>query len=159
VTAQEDEARRHDVGVDPEVGDDAHGQEVREPPCLALVAAFAVSVTVSPAVAAPHCEKPCKAETTACIRTRCAGLMAKERRECVERCRGLGGCAAIRTLAYIWNECRSDAGGFTVRRELRIRRGNCAPVTVMTLESREPVPDPLRSCELYGAFRQGWVGT
>src|SRR5262249_13801007 len=105
------------------------------------------------------CEKPCKAETAACIRTRCAGQSGAERHACVETCRGIGGCAPLGTLAYVWNECRSDARGSTLRRELRIRRGNCAPVTVMTLDSGAPKPDPLDLCELYGASRQGSATT
>jgi len=124
---------------------------------LALVAAFAILVSASPVGAAQRCEKPCKAETAACIRDRCAGLAGEERYTCLETCRGIGGCAAIRTLAYIWNECRSDARGITVRRELRVRRGNCAPVTVRTIGPAEPIPDPMRLCEGYGALGDGSV--
>src|SRR4029453_14376773 len=55
------------------------------------------------------------------------------------------------------NECRSDARGITLRRELRIRRGNCAPVTVMTLDSGGPIPDPFGLCAGYGAGRGGEI--
>ena len=122
---------------------------------LPLLAALAVAAVASSAVAAPRCEKPCKVDTAACIRSRCAGVDGEARRQCIDTCRGIGGCAAIRTLAYIWNECRSDARGITVRRELRIRRGNCAPVTVRTIGPAEPVPDPLHLCEIYGASGTG----
>ena len=39
---------------------------------------------------------------------------------------------------YVWNECRSDARGVTFRRELRIRRGNCAPVMIETIGPTDP---------------------
>jgi hypothetical protein len=118
---------------------------------LPLLVALAVAAVASSAVAAPRCEKPCKVDTAACIQSRCAGVDGEARRQCIETCRGIGGCAAIRTLAYIWNECRSDARGITFRRELRIRRGNCAPVPVRTIGPAEPVPDPMHLCALYGS--------
>jgi len=117
------------------------------------------TTTSIPSAAGPHCEKPCNTETAACIRTRCAGLAGAERRPCVEDCRGRGGCAPLGTLAYVWNECRSDARGSRWRRELRIRRGNCAPATVMTLDSGDFKPDPLGLCALYGAYRTGSAAT
>src|SRR5262245_27121733 len=132
-------------------------------PCPTSTSTTTSTVTTTTVQSAPeagaHCEKPCKAETAACIRTRCAGLSGAERHACVETCRGIGGCAPIGTLAYVWNECRSDARGSTLRRELRIRRGNCAPVTVMTLDSGNPKPDPLGLCALYGASRNGSAST
>jgi hypothetical protein len=45
-----------------------HGARGRR---LALIAAFAAVVAAGPALAA-RCEQPCKAETAACIRARCA---------------------------------------------------------------------------------------
>src|SRR5262249_48917873 len=81
-------------------------------PTTPLPAATSASTTVSTTTTtsvppAPvdrrSCEKPCKA-ATACIRTRCAGLVGTERRPCIEDCRGRGGCAALGTLAYVWNE-------------------------------------------------------
>src|SRR5262245_13931343 len=124
---------------------------------LALMAASAASFVAAQSLAASHCEKPCKAETAVCIRGRCAGVERAARRACIETCRGMGGCAAIRTLAYIWNECRSDEHGITLRRELRVRRGNCAPVTVRTIGPAEPVPDSMHLCEGYGAIGTGDV--
>jgi hypothetical protein len=117
-------------------------------------------VTASSAAARERCEKACKAETAGCIRSRCAGISGETRGQCVETCRGIGGCAAIRTLAYVVNECRTD--GPTLRQSLRIRRGNCAPVTVMDLEL--PVlPDQIGSfnylCGLWVDTRYGDVGS
>ena len=122
---------------------------------LRLLTALAVAAIACSAGAAQRCEKPCKAETAACIAERCAGLGGDAKRTCVETCRGIGGCAAIRTLAFVWNECRSDARGITVRRELRTRLGNCAPVTVRTIETQEPAPDPMHLCALYGSDGAG----
>src|SRR5262249_52445706 len=66
---------------------------------LAPLAASALMVVGAPAIA-DHCEKACKTETAACIRDRCTGLTAQARSDCLETCRGIGGCTAIRTLAY-----------------------------------------------------------
>jgi hypothetical protein len=126
---------------------------------LALLVASAVWLAGLPAAAASRCEKPCKVETAACIRDRCAGSSGEARHACVETCRGIGGCAAIRTLAYVWNECRSDARGVTFRRELRVRRGNCAPVTIQTIGPAQPAPDPYQLCALYGAVGNGAATT
>src|SRR5262245_20800475 len=115
---------------------------------LALLAALAVAAAAAPAVAA-RCEQPCKTETAACIRAQCAGPAGAARRTCVETCRGIGGCAPIRTLAWVVSECHS--GGQTIRQALRVRRGNCAPVTIMDLE----LPVPLRGCGFYGDNRLG----
>ena len=67
---------------------------------LPLVAALAVAAVASSAVAASRCEKPCKAETAACIGERCAGLGGAARHACLETCKGIGGCARIGTLAW-----------------------------------------------------------
>src|SRR5262249_59813510 len=101
---------------------------------LSLFAALAVAA--SSAVAAPRCEKPCEVRTSACMGERCAGLAGEAKRTCVETCRGVGGCAPIRTLAYVVNALRSD--GRDGRQALLVRRGNRAPVTVMEL----PLPTP-----------------
>src|SRR5262245_32226737 len=125
---------------------------------LTLLAVIAVGGSL--AAAAPRCEKPCRAETAACIRSRCAGLEGDARRECRETCRGIGGCAAIRTFAYVVNECRTD--GPILHQALRIRRGDCAPVTVMDLEL-PVVPDQLEFfnylCGLWVDTRFGDVGS
>jgi hypothetical protein len=125
---------------------------------LTLLAVIAVGGSL--AAAAPRCEKPCKAETATCIRSHCAGLEGDARRECRETCRGIGGCAAIRTLAWVVNECRTD--GAILHQSLRVRRGNCAPVTVMDLEL-SVVPDQLEFfnylCGLWVDTRYGDVGS
>ena len=126
---------------------------------LSLLAVLAVAAVASSGIAAPRCEKPCKAETAACIRSRCGGGDGDAKRQCIETCRGIGGCAAIRTLAYVVNECRTDSPIF--HQALRVRRGNCAPVTVMDLEL--PVlPDQLENfndlCGLYTDARFGHIG-
>lgn len=117
--------------------------------------------------AAPSCARPCKAEAVACRRAQCTGMRGDARRACVERCRGTGGCAAIRTAAYVVTECREDAGGIlTGRQVLVIRRGNCAPVTVGELRTPAPVRDPFLAlgglCPLFGRYRAGyrsvWAG-
>src|SRR5262249_56907125 len=102
---------------------------------LPLVAALAVAVVASSAVAAPRCEKPCKAETAACIGERCAGLGGAARHACLETCKGIGGCARIRTLAYVVSECRQDARGLKGSSVLWIRRGNCDPVLNIGLDA------------------------
>ena len=55
---------------------------------LRLLAALAIVTLASRAVAAPRCEKPCKAETPACIGERCAGLSGDAKRTCVKAYRG-----------------------------------------------------------------------
>src|SRR5262249_16838887 len=126
---------------------------------LARLAACAIAVSASWAAAAPRCEKPCKAETAACIQRRCAGLHGDARPQCIETCRGIGGCAAIRTLAYVVNECRTN--GPILHQVLRIRRGNCAPVTVMDL-ALPVVPEQLEFfnhlCRLWLDTRFGHIG-
>jgi hypothetical protein len=105
---------------------------------LALLAAFAISVSASPTGATRHCEKPRKAETATRIGERCGGLDGAARRTCIERCRGLGGCAAIRTLAYVWNVCRSDARGSVL---LGLDLGARAhPVLVVRQDTQHELP-------------------
>lgn len=110
----------------------------------------------------PSCARPCKVETAACRREQCAGLQGESRRSCIERCRGLGGCAAIRTMAYVVTECREDASGTAGRQTLVIRRGNCEPVVAFELPRAGPVHDPVRDllgdglCTLFGRFRAGY---
>src|SRR5262249_37482148 len=77
------------------------------------------------------------------------------RHDCLETCRGIGGCAPIRTLAYVVAQCRTDSGGlFSGRQALEIRRGDCDPV-VVTGGGAEPRPDPLGLCRGYGQARVG----
>jgi len=105
--------------------------------------------------AAPRCRKSCRQEAAGCATTRCSTLRGKARRDCLETCRGISGCAPIRTLAYVVAQCHTDAGGLEVGRQaLEIRRGDCDPVTVVTIGT-EPVPDPLGLCRVYGQVRVG----
>jgi hypothetical protein len=106
---------------------------VRDTRSINLLAALAIIGVAHVAVAAPRCEKSCKAETTGCIADRCTGLGGQARRECIETCKGIGGCAGIRTLAYVVSKC--TAGSF--HQKLQIRHGDCDPVTVLDF------PEPL----------------
>jgi hypothetical protein len=117
---------------------------------LARLAALAAVAAAASMLSAAPCEKPCKAETAACIGVRCAGLHGMERRACVETCRGIGGCAPIRTVAWVESRCRSN--GQTIRQALRVRRGNCAPATVMDVELPVELGD---GCRFYGDYRLG----
>ena len=110
---------------------------------------------LTPAARADECTRQCKAETASCITARCEGLLGAARHRCRETCRGLGGCASIRTLAYVVTECRTDARGSALHQTLKIRRGNCAPTTVLELPFGEPVPDGLGLCRLYGESSAG----
>ena len=120
-------------------------------PCL-LLAALATSVP-----AAQECIRSCKAATVACIEERCTDSDGAARRVCRETCRGIGGCANIRTLAYVETVCRTDPNGMSaIRQTLKIRRGNCAPVTVMELPPGPPMQDPIGgACRLYGDAAAG----
>jgi hypothetical protein len=60
-----------------------------------------------------------------------------------------------RTLARVVNECHAADGMYTVRQRLEIRRGDCPPVTVMTVEANEPALDPFNICQHYGLIRVG----
>src|SRR5262245_57517063 len=123
---------------------------------LATGGLLILAVGARVAFAEPRCAMPCKEETARCRQTRCAGLDGEARRDCVETCRGIGGCAAIRTLAYVVSECGTDAE--VARQALHVRRGNCAPVTVMDLVATVP-PDQVTSfasaCRAFGAVRRG----
>jgi len=121
---------------------------VRDTRSIHLLAALAVIGVAHLAVAAPRCEKSCKAETTGCIADRCAGLGGQAKRECVETCKGIGGCARIGTLAYVVTTC--TVAGY--RQRLQIRRRNCDPVTV--LDFPDPTVTPL-DCALSGRGRWG----
>jgi hypothetical protein len=119
-----------------------------------VVLAFAVFGACATSSVGHACEKPCKSETARCIAERCDALHGPALRTCRETCRGIGGCADIRTLAYVHTVCRSDASGSSIRQTLMIRRGNCAPVPVMELPAGPPMPDiiPGGACRLYGEY-------
>src|SRR5262249_38423023 len=64
------------------------------------------------------------------------------------------GAARTRTIATVVTECRAAGGMWTGRQRLEIRRGECPPVPVMTVDANEPAVD-LGVCTVYGQFRQG----
>src|SRR5262249_11193762 len=74
---------------------------------------------------------------------------------CRRRCKP----AAIRTLAYLVNECHTDAMGFlSAHAALRIRRGDHDSITVLDFPpGGPPVPDPLGTCRAVGESRFGWA--
>src|SRR5256885_1816670 len=64
-----------------------------------------------------------------------------------------GGPAPINTLAYVDTACRDSAGFFSATQELRVLRGESAPVTV----ARVPIA-PVRvpnACAVFGIPRDG----
>ena len=117
-------------------------------------------LAAKPAVAS-SCRASCVDRMAACRAEQCSGATGTARRQCRDVCRATTGCAAgaarIRTLATVVTECRSGLGGFTLRQRLEIRRGDCAPVTVMELATPVPAPDSLNLCELYGLYRSGFA--
>jgi hypothetical protein len=131
----------------------ANGCIVRLGKVLRLVLPVVLVLGLGPmlAQARPRCAKPCKEETARCTQTRCADMVRETRRACIETCRGIGGCAPIRTLAYVVSECRTDSRGF--HQALYVRRGNCAPVNIMELDA--PVELPAENCALYGGYPLG----
>src|SRR5262249_51233259 len=68
-------------------------------------------------------------------------------------CRAVTGCGAgaarVRTIAAVVTECRASGGTWTGRQRLEIRRGDCPPVTVMTIDPTEAVAD-FGVCAIYG---------
>jgi hypothetical protein len=71
----------------------------------------------------------------------------------METCRGIGGCAAIRTLAWVVTRCRQDSTGKGFAgQDLLIRRGNCAPKTVVEFAGPS---NPNLICRLFGQTRLG----
>jgi cysteine-rich repeat protein len=84
-----------------------------------------------------------------CMATQCDGI---GREACRRHCKP----AAIRTLAYAQSECREDASNHTyvAHQELRIRRGDRAPITVATFDSPR-VADPLGFCPQWGQIGFG----
>jgi hypothetical protein len=65
----------------------------------------------------------------------------------VETCRGIGGCAHIRTFAYVVSTCTAHA----FHQKLQIRHGNCDPITL--LDFPEPVETPPPLCATIGIDR------
>jgi cysteine-rich repeat protein len=109
------------------------------------------------------CHSTCTQQLKACRRT-CPDrgqARRKCRADCAERSTCTAPGAAIRTLAYVVTECRTDPQGFaSLGQKLLVRRGNCDPVTVMELGPFPPVRDPLFAslggiCRAWGEGRFG----
>jgi hypothetical protein len=127
--------------------------------CALLFAVLLLVPPTPPLVrAAERCTMSCRAEVAACKRSECGSERGTARRLCIEkRCRGPLGCPArIRTLAYVVTGCRAQNGGSVGFQELRIRRGDCDPVTVMRVDSPGEARDPYRLCEFLGSEREGY---
>lgn len=125
-----------------------------------LVGALVALSGVPLATAARSCGTSCLARMRSCRAERCSAVAGKNRpRHCRDICRAVTGCAAgaarIRTLAAVVTECRASAGTWTGRQRLEIRRGDCPPVTVSTVEGDEAAPDTLGICRIYGQLRAG----
>jgi len=129
---------------------------------IALMTVSLVAARAAPAAIAGSCQKSCGREVAACRRAECSGLAGDARRRCAEGCRARSTCtapgAAIRTLAYVVTECRSDRadsqGRSSFAQKLMVRRGNCDPVTIKEFR-QDPVPDPAGICRLFGTARVG----
>jgi hypothetical protein len=77
---------------------------------VSLLLVVLLALLASAASAKQHCAMSCKQETLACELTRCTGLDGSARRSCVETCKGIGGCAPLRTLAYVEWACDTRGG-------------------------------------------------
>jgi hypothetical protein len=121
------------------------------------VAIVGLSLAATRGRAAAACPSACTQHLRECKRTCPEG--GQERRDCRAACAERSTCTApgarIRTLAYVVTDCRSDARGIVARQELRVRRGDCEPVTVAAFEMTEPIPDPLGLCRYYGEVGVG----
>src|SRR5262245_58250935 len=111
---------------------------------------------------AAACRRSCAEPVAACRQTECGALDGRARHRCVRKCRARSTCtashAAIRTLAYVVSECRTDAQGFSSgSQKLLVRRGNCDPITVVGFGPTPPGPDDLGLCRQYGDGRTGPV--
>lgn len=120
---------------------------------LAVLAGLSLAASRGAAAA---CQSTCAQQLIACKRT-CPGS-GQARRDCRAACAERSTCTApgarIRTLAYVVNECRTDAlGSGSFRQKLVIRRGNCDPVVAMEAPPFEG-PD-VGLCRLYGEIRSG----
>jgi hypothetical protein len=123
-----------------------------------LVALIGLLVICSPArsVFAAECVRSCDAQVAACRLAECAGTRGVARRECAERCRGRFGCPTrIRTLAWVVTRCHTRNGRLLGSQELRIRRGDCDPITVQRFEYPGEVDDSFGLCDLLGRTRLG----
>jgi hypothetical protein len=123
-----------------------------------VLCGFTMLLPIRSTLAAPSCAASCVGRMAACRAERCPAATGKDRSHCRDVCRAVTGCAAgaarIRTMATVVNRCRASNGSWTVAQHLEIRRGDCAPITLMAIEGSEPVVD-FGACALYGQGRQG----
>src|SRR5215470_15958273 len=116
---------------------------------------FCLSIIAGRAAAA--CHSPCAEELRACKRA-CTSA-GPARRGCRAACAKRSNCTApgarIRTLAYVVNECRGDARGTVLRQALRIRRGDCAPVTVLEFPFGKRAEEAGFFCRVLTQVRHG----
>src|SRR5262249_49298225 len=107
--------------------------------------------------AAAACHSSCAQQLAECKRT--CPKRGPGRRDCRAACAERSTCTApdarIRTLAYVVNECHGDARGTVLRQALRIRRGDCAPVTVLEFPFGVGWPDAGSICRGLTVVRHG----
>lgn len=120
-----------------------------------LLLTLLVAVSVQSADGATSCRTSCDDDVAACVAATCGALSAPI--DCVERCRGQVGCPVrIGTLAYVVTHCRAHDGRLVGSQELRIRRGDCDPITVLHLDTGGEVDDQNGACALLGHTREGF---
>src|SRR5262245_44585971 len=129
----------------------------RARPGFGLLSAL-VLILAAPPRAEGACNATCKRDLERCMATQCEGV---SRAACRRRCKPV----AIRTLAYVVSECREDAAGAVGHQELRIRRGDQEPITVVAFDVSEKNLELLRKvlplevhqppCATFGASRWG----
>jgi hypothetical protein len=125
------------------------------PPCPRIASWLLVAAFATSSPAAGECIRSCKADTARCIAERCQDVHGSARRACRETCQGIGGCASIRTLAYVNTVCRTDTSGKSAIRKRSRSTRNCAPVTVLDLPPGPPLASPSVACKLYGDAAAG----
>ena len=127
----------------------------------AVVLLVALAVAIATRAGAASCAADCVRRMADCRTEQCTGLSA---RACRDRCRAVTGCRAggarIRTLATVVSTCQVREGQWTSTSRLEIKRGDCAPTTVLELASGSvpdaTAPDTTQSiCESYGLHRDG----
>jgi hypothetical protein len=112
------------------------------PHATLLVASSLLLVLMAAPRADGGCNARCRQDLAVCMATQCAGV---DRVACRRRCKP----AAIRTLAYVLSKCEETKGSWVGRQELRIRRGDRDPVTVVNFGPSAPISDPLGFCRSY----------
>jgi hypothetical protein len=120
---------------------------------------FLLATMVPRTDAASLCAADCVRRMAECRATQCAGVAQKP---CRDRCRAITGCRAggarIRTLASVVTTCRDVDGMWTGEQRFEIKRGDCAPQTVVHFAAPNAVPSlpgDFNLCRLYGRVRDG----